>query len=263
MKQYLELVADVLDNGTRHENRTGVPTTRVFGRQFRHSLFNGFPLLTTKHMVFRLIVEELLWMLRGDTNIATLQDVNVHIWDEWADANGNLGRVYGAQWRDWGRSGMDQIDALVRSIRSNPESRRHIVTAWNPEEIEDAKLPPCHCFFQVNVDNSFMDLHMYQRSADIFLGVPFNIASYALLLCILAQTTGKEPRDLIISYGDLHAYENHIEQLYQQTARNPYRLPKLQLNPPFAGAMPWDYREHNIGVYEYNHHPKLAGEVAV
>ena len=229
-RQYLHLMRDILDNGVRREDRTGTGTLGVFGRQMRFDLAKGFPVLTTKKLHLRSIIVELLWFLRGETNIRYLKDNGVRIWDEWADAEGELGPVYGKQWRSWtapdGRV-IDQIEKLVHGLKTNPNSRRHIVTAWNPADVDDMALPPCHCLFQFFVADGKLSCQLYQRSADVFLGVPFNIASYALLTMMLAQVVGLEPGDFVHTFGDAHLYLNHIEQAELQLSRAPMPLPTL------------------------------------
>ncbi|MCO8030054.1 thymidylate synthase [Brevundimonas diminuta] len=228
--QYLNLLRDILDNGVRRDDRTGTGTLGVFGRQMRFDLSNGFPLLTTKKLHTRSIFIELLWFLRGETNIAWLKDNGVSIWDEWADAEGDLGPVYGKQWRSWaapnGQS-IDQISKLVHGLKTNPNSRRHIVSAWNPADVDDMALPPCHCLFQFFVADGKLSCQLYQRSADVFLGVPFNIASYALLTHMLAKVVGLEPGDFVHTFGDAHLYLNHLEQAELQLSRAPLPLPTL------------------------------------
>ncbi len=236
MKTYLDLLKLVLEKGQVREDRTGVGTIALFGAQVRYDLQQGFPLLTTKKLYTRAIIHELLWFLKGETNIGYLKDNKVSIWDEWADPNGNLGRVYGAQWRDWrspdGKS-TDQIKNVIDSIRNNPNSRRHIVCAWNPGELEQMALPPCHAFFQFFVDtqNRRLSCQLYQRSADLFLGVPFNIASYALLTQMVAQVCDLEPGDFVHTFGDLHIYQNHLDQVREQLSREPRALPTMHINP--------------------------------
>lgn len=228
--QYLNLLRDILDNGVRRDDRTGTGTLGVFGRQMRFDLSKGFPLLTTKKLHTRSIFIELLWFLRGETNIAWLKDNGVSIWDEWADANGDLGPVYGKQWRSWAApngSSIDQIQKLVHGLKANPNSRRHIVSAWNPADVDDMALPPCHCLFQFFVADGKLSCQLYQRSADVFLGVPFNIASYALLTHMLAKVVGLEPGDFVHTFGDAHLYLNHIEQAELQLSRAPMPLPTL------------------------------------
>jgi len=228
--QYLNLLRDILDNGVRRDDRTGTGTLGVFGRQMRFDLSKGFPLLTTKKLHTRSIFIELLWFLRGETNIAWLKDNGVSIWDEWADANGDLGPVYGKQWRSWAApngASIDQIQKLVHGLKTNPNSRRHIVSAWNPADVDDMALPPCHCLFQFFVADGKLSCQLYQRSADVFLGVPFNIASYALLTHMLARVVGLEPGDFVHTFGDAHLYLNHLEQAELQLSRAPLPLPTL------------------------------------
>ncbi|HEY3890310.1 MAG TPA: thymidylate synthase [Caulobacteraceae bacterium] len=231
-RQYLDLLADILANGVRRDDRTGTGTLGVFGRQVRFDLAKGFPLLTTKRLHFKSIALELLWFLRGDTNVRWLQERGVSIWDEWADADGELGPVYGKQWRSWaapdGHS-IDQIANVIASIRENPTSRRHIVTAWNPADVDDMALPPCHCLFQFFVAEGRLSCQLYQRSADTFLGVPFNIASYALLTLMMAKAVGLEPGEFVHSFGDAHLYLNHVEQARLQLTRDPLPFPTLKL----------------------------------
>lgn len=264
MRQYLELLRQVRENGRFKPDRTGTGTYSLFGAQARFPLQEGFPLLTTKKVHFKSIIYELLWFLRGDTNIRWLQEHGVHIWDEWADEEGNLGRVYGAQWTDWrtadGRS-LNQLEQVVTQIRKNPNSRRLIVTAWNPGEVETMALPPCHTLFQFYVSEGELSCQLYQRSADIFLGVPFNIASYALLTHLVAQVCGLRVGEFIHTFGDLHLYANHLEQAAIQLARDPRPLPKLLLNP--------ERRELKEFVYDdfvlegYDPHPAIKAPVAV
>ena len=230
--QYLNLLRDILDNGVQREDRTGTGTLGVFGRQMRFDLSKGFPLLTTKKLHTRSIFIELLWFLRGETNIAWLKDNGVSIWDEWADANGDLGPVYGKQWRSWAApngASIDQIQKLVYGLKTNPNSRRHIVSAWNPADVDDMALPPCHCLFQFFVADGKLSCQLYQRSADVFLGVPFNIASYALLTHMLAKVVGLEPGDFVHTFGDAHLYLNHLEQAELQLSRAPLPLPTLSV----------------------------------
>lgn len=230
--QYLNLLRDILDNGVRRDDRTGTGTLGVFGRQMRFALSKGFPLLTTKKLHTRSIFIELLWFLRGETNIAWLKDNGVSIWDEWADANGDLGPVYGKQWRSWAApngASIDQIQKLVHGLKTNPNSRRHIVSAWNPADVDDMALPPCHCLFQFFVADGKLSCQLYQRSADVFLGVPFNIASYALLTHMLAKVVGLEPGDFVHTFGDAHLYLNHLEQAELQLSRAPLPLPTLSV----------------------------------
>lgn len=265
MESYLNLLKDILENGTPRKDRTGVGTIGVFGRQLRFDLSNDdFPLLTTKKLHWKSIVHELLWFLSGDTNIKYLRDNGVTIWDEWADENGNLGPVYGHQWRNWGGK-VDQIANVVKSLRENPFSRRHIVTAWNPSEVDDMALPPCHCLFQFHVTpgkhRHKLSLQLYQRSCDVFLGVPFNIASYALLLRMMAQVCGFEAYEFIHTYGDLHLYSNHVEQAKLQLTREPKPLPKLILDPHPTELEEFNYNSFILGGYEP--HPAIKAPVAV
>jgi len=264
MRQYLDLLRDVLDNGTDRPDRTGTGTRSVFGRQSRYDLSVGFPLLTTKKLHIKSIVYELLWFLRGETNVRWLQERGVSIWNEWADENGDLGPVYGSQWRSWpdGRGGtIDQIANVVNSIRSKPDSRRHIVTAWNPAEVDDMALPPCHCLFQFYVADGKLSCQLYQRSADLFLGVPFNIASYALLTHMMAQVTGLEPGEVVHSFGDLHLYHNHFEQARLQLTREPRPLPRLTINPDKADIFDFEFEDFMITGYDPA--PTIKAEIAV
>ena len=261
--QYLNLLRDILDNGVQRGDRTGTGTLGVFGRQIRFDLSKGFPLLTTKKLHTRSIIVELLWFLRGETNIRWLKDNGVRIWDEWADAEGELGPVYGKQWRSWtapdGRV-IDQIEKVVESIRTNPNSRRHIVTAWNPADVDDMALPPCHCLFQFFVADGKLSCQLYQRSADIFLGVPFNIASYALLTLMIAQATGLEPGEFVHSFGDVHLYLNHVDQAEEQLSRAPRPFPTLTLAPRddlFA------YELSDVTLEGYDPWPHIKAVVAV
>lgn len=264
MKQYLDLLNHVLTNGIQKTDRTGTGTRSVFGYQMRFNLDDGFPLLTTKKLHLRSIIYELLWFLRGDTNIKYLHDHKVSIWDEWADENGDLGPVYGSQWRSWpdGRGGtIDQIANLIDQIKHNPDSRRLMVTAWNPAEIEDMALPPCHCLFQFYVANGRLSCQLYQRSADIFLGVPFNIASYALLTMMVAQVCGLCPGDFVHTFGDAHIYNNHIEQCNLQLSRDPRPLPTMRINPEVNDIFGFDFDDFTLE--NYNPHPHIKGEVSV
>lgn len=264
MKQYLDLLQYVLDHGTPREDRTGTGTVGVFGYQMRFPLGDGFPALTTKKLHLRSIIHELLWFLRGDTNIKYLKDNGVSIWDEWADANGDLGPVYGSQWRSWpdGHGGtIDQIANVVRQIKENPYSRRLLVTAWNPAEIQDMALPPCHCLFQFYVNEGKLSCQLYQRSADIFLGVPFNIASYALLTMMMAQVCDLEPGDFVHSFGDAHIYKNHLDQVHLQLTREPRPLPTMRINPAVKDI--FGFRYEDFLLENYNPHPHIKGEVSV
>lgn len=265
MKQYQDLLRLILETGTPKSDRTGTGTISVFGHQARYDLSQGFfPLLTTKKVHLRSIIHELLWFLKGDTNIKYLHDNKVTIWDEWADENGNLGPVYGAQWRSWktpdGRT-IDQISQVVDQIRNNPDSRRHLVIAFNPGEIDKMALPPCHAFFQFYVADGRLSLQMYQRSADVFLGVPFNIASYALLCLMVAQVTGLRPGEFIHTLGDAHLYTNHLEQTKLQLTREPRPLPRMLINPDVKSI--FDFKYEDFQLVEYDPHPPIKAEVAV
>jgi thymidylate synthase len=268
MKPYLELMRHVLEHGHRKSDRTGTGTLSTFGWQMRFDLRAGFPLLTTKKVHLKSIVYELLWFLRGDTNVRWLQQHGVSIWDEWADAGGELGPVYGSQWRSWpaptrdepGRT-IDQIAQVVHSIRTRPDSRRHIVTAWNPAEIDKMKLPPCHALFQFYVADGELSCQLYQRSADIFLGVPFNIASYALLTMMMAQVCDLEPRDFVLTLGDAHLYLNHIEQAREQLTRQPRALPHMRLNPAVKDIFGFRYEDFTLEAYDP--HPAIKAPIAV
>jgi thymidylate synthase len=264
MRQYLDLMRHVRDHGIRKEDRTGTGTRSVFGYQMRFDLGEGFPVVTTKKLHLRSIIHELLWFLRGDTNIQYLHDNGVTIWDEWADENGDLGPVYGYQWRSWpapGGKSIDQISQLVEQIRSNPDSRRLMVSAWNPADVERMALPPCHCLFQFYVADGRLSCQLYQRSADIFLGVPFNIASYALLTLMVAQVTGLEPGDFVHTFGDAHLYRNHLEQVETQLAREPRPLPVMQMNPEVRSL--FDFRYEDFELTGYDPHPHIKAPVAV
>jgi len=261
--QYLNLLRDILDNGARRDDRTGTGTLGVFGRQMRFDLAKGFPVLTTKKLHLRSIIVELLWFLRGETNIGWLQENGVKIWDEWADAEGELGPVYGKQWRSWtapdGRV-IDQIEKLIEGLKTNPNSRRHIVTAWNPADVDDMALPPCHCLFQFFVADGKLSCQLYQRSADVFLGVPFNIASYALLTLMIAQVVGLEPGEFIHTFGDAHLYLNHIEQAELQLSRDPLPLPTMTIAP--KGDL-FAYRLEDFVLEGYGAWPHIKAQVAV
>ncbi|HOU41595.1 MAG TPA: thymidylate synthase [Promineifilum sp.] len=264
MRQYLDLMQHILDHGVRKEDRTGVGTISVFGHQMRFDLAAGFPLLTTKKMHLRSIIYELLWFLRGETNVGYLRAHNVTIWDEWADADGELGPVYGRQWRSWPTAdggAVDQIAALVAQIDRNPNSRRLIVSAWNVGEIEHMALPPCHCLFQFYVADGRLSCQLYQRSADVFLGVPFNIASYALLTQMLAQVTGYAPGEFIHTLGDAHLYLNHLEQARLQLGRVPLPLPAMRLNPAVTSL--FDFCYEDFALVDYHSHPRIAAPIAV
>jgi thymidylate synthase len=264
MRQYLALLDRVLDEGVRKADRTGTGTLSVFGHQMRFDLSAGFPLLTTKKLHVKSIVHELLWFLAGDTNIGYLKRHGVRIWDEWADESGDLGPVYGKQWRSWaapdGRA-VDQMARLVEDIRRNPDSRRLIVSAWNPAEIEAMALPPCHCLFQFHVAEGRLSCQLYQRSADIFLGVPFNIASYALLTMMAAQVTGNRPGDFIHTLGDAHLYLNHVDQARLQLGRSPRALPEMRINPEVHSLFDFAYEDFELRGYDP--HPHIKAEVAV
>ncbi|CAM3319023.1 thymidylate synthase [Brevibacillus invocatus] len=264
MRQYLDLCQRILDEGVKKEDRTGTGTISVFGHQMRFDLSEGFPLITTKKLHTKSIFHELLWFLSGDTNIGYLQENGVRIWNEWADENGDLGPVYGKQWRSFaGRDGktVDQIKWVVEEIKRNPDSRRLIVSAWNPAELDEMALPPCHLLFQFYVANGKLSCQLYQRSADTFLGVPFNIASYALLTQMMAHVTGLEPGEFVHTLGDAHLYLNHVEQVKLQLTREPKPLPKLKLNPEVTSI--FDFTFDDIEVVDYEAHPHIKGEVAV
>jgi len=264
MKQYLDLMRHVRSNGTYKSDRTGTGTYSVFGHQMRFDLQAGFPLVTTKKVAMRLIVHELLWFLQGATNIRYLLDNNVHIWDEWADENGDLGPVYGSQWRSWPTpegGTIDQIAKVVHSIRTNPDSRRHIVSAWNVAEVDSMALPPCHTLFQFYVADGRLSCQLYQRSADIFLGVPFNIASYALLTQMVAQVCGLEPGDFVHTFGDAHLYANHLEQADEQLTRLPMPLPRVRLNPQVKDIFAFGIDD--IELIDYRSHGAIKAPIAV
>ena len=264
MKQYLDLIRRVLDEGVEKHDRTGTGTRSVFGHQMRFNLADGFPLLTTKKLHLKSIIYELLWFLQGDTNVKYLQEHGVRIWNEWADANGELGPVYGHQWRSWpdyNGGTIDQISNVVEMIRHNPDSRRLIVSAWNVAEVEKMALPPCHTLFQFYVADGRLSLQLYQRSADIFLGVPFNIASYALLLQMMAQVTGLQVGDFVHTLGDAHIYLNHLEQVQLQLTREPRPLPNMHINPDVKSIFDFDYNDFELT--DYDPHPHIAGVVAV
>ena len=264
MRPYLDLLQHVLDHGKTKSDRTGTGTRSVFGAQVRYDLTLGFPAVTTKKLHLRSIIHELLWFLRGETNVRYLRENGVTIWDEWADADGNLGRVYGAQWCDWrtadGRS-INQIDNVIAQIRANPDSRRHIVSAWNPGEVDTMALPPCHALFQFYVADGELSCQLYQRSADIFLGVPFNIASYALLTLMVAQVCGLRARDFVHTFGDLHLYSNHIEQAQLQLSREPRPLPTMRLNPDVKDIR--SFRFDDFTLEGYDPHPAIKAPIAV
>lgn len=264
MNNYLELMAHVLDNGTDKADRTGTGTRSVFGYQMRFDLREGFPAVTTKKLHFKSIIHELLWFLKGSTNVGYLQENGVRIWNEWADEDGELGPIYGHQWRSWPRpdgTSVDQLRAVVTSIKENPDSRRHIVSAWNVSQIDQMALPPCHILFQFYVADGRLSCQLYQRSADIFLGVPFNIASYALLTQMIAQVCGLEPGDFVHTLGDAHLYQNHLDQARQQLERSPYALPQLKLNPQVRDIDAFTYED--IEIVGYQSHPKISAPIAV
>ena len=264
MRQYLQLLDHILSDGTLKSDRTGTGTLSVFGYQMRFDLSEGFPMVTTKKLHFKSIAFELLWFLRGDTNVRFLQDNGVRIWNEWADEEGELGPVYGSQWRSWtGADGatVDQISQVVDQIQTNPSSRRLIVSAWNVAEIPKMKLPPCHAFFQFYVADGRLSCQLYQRSADVFLGVPFNIASYALLTMMMAQICGLQPGDFVHTLGDAHLYENHLDQARLQMSREPYPLPTLELNPKIQSIFEFGYADMQL--LNYTAHPHIKAAVAV
>jgi thymidylate synthase len=263
-RQYLDLLAEVLESGARKTDRTGTGTLSVFGRQLRFELDGSFPLLTTKKLHLKSIIVELLWFLRGDTNVKWLQQRGVSIWDEWADENGELGPVYGHQWRHWRTpegGEIDQIAKLVESLKQKPDSRRHIVSAWNPAEVDRMALPPCHALFQFYVANGRLSCQMYQRSADLFLGVPFNIASYALLTLMVAQATGLKPAEFVLTLGDAHLYLNHLEQAREQIGRTPRPFPRMRLNPAVSDLFAFAYEDFTLEGYEP--HPAIKAPIAV
>jgi len=264
MRQYLDLMRQVLETGVRKTDRTGTGTLSIFGHQMRFDLADGFPLVTTKKVHLKSIVHELLWFLSGDTNVRYLQDNGVRIWDAWADGDGNLGPVYGAEWRSWPTpegGSIDQIKTVVDQIRRNPDSRRLIVTAWNPADVDKQALPPCHCLFQFYVADGKLSCQLYQRSGDIFLGVPFNIASYALLTMMMAQVTGLKPGTFVHTLGDAHLYLNHVEQARLQLSRSPRPLPRMRLNPEVHSI--FDFVYDDFALEGYDRHPHIKAEVAV
>lgn len=264
MQVYLDLLQHILDNGTDKQDRTGTGTRSVFGYQMRFDLQAGFPVLTTKKLHLKSIIHELLWFLAGDTNIAYLKKNGVRIWDEWADENGDLGPVYGSQWRNWPTPGgehIDQISGLLEQIRSNPDSRRHIVSAWNVAEINNMKLPPCHALFQFYVADGRLSCQLYQRSADVFLGVPFNIASYALLTLMIAQVCDLQPGEFIHTLGDAHIYSNHFEQVHTQLARTPGALPVMKINPDVSDLFAFRFEDFALEGYEAD--PSIPAPIAV
>ena len=274
MRQYLDLVKHVLDNGELKEDRTGTGTKSVFGYQMRFNLDDGFPMVTTKKLHLKSIIYELLWFLKGDTNIKYLQENGVKIWDAWADSKGDLGPVYGFQWRNWNNDGIDQISNLINDLKNNPSSRRHLISAWNPSVLPDtsksfeanvadgkAALPPCHAFFQFHVINGKLSCQLYQRSADIFLGVPFNIASYSLLTIMIAQVCDLKVGDFIHTFGDAHIYSNHFDQMKLQLTREPRKLPTLKVNKKIKSI--FDFKFEDFTLEDYNPHPHIKGKVAV
>lgn len=264
MKQYLDLLNRVLTEGVEKTDRTGTGTMSVFGHQMRFSMADGFPMLTTKKLHLKSIIYELLWFLNGDTNVKYLQEHGVRIWNEWADPDGSLGHIYGYQWRSWpdyNGGHIDQIQQAVDAIKNNPDSRRIIVSSWNVADLDNMNLPPCHAFFQFYVADGKLSLQLYQRSADIFLGVPFNIASYSLLLMMMAQVCGLEAGDFVHTLGDAHIYKNHLEQVRLQLTREPRTLPKMNINPDVKSI--FDFKFEDFELTEYNPHPHIAGVVAV
>ena len=261
MRQYLDLLQDIMDNGVDKIDRTGVGTRSVFGRQMRFDLSKGFPLVTTKKVHLKSIIYELLWFIKGDTNVKYLQDNGVRIWNEWADENGNLGPVYGSQWRNWNGDGIDQLADVIECIKHNPNDRRMIVTAWNPSKIEQMKLPPCHMLFQFYVANGKLSCMLYQRSCEMFLGVPFNIASYALLTMMIAQVSGLKAGEFIHTLGDTHIYHNHFEQVKEQLSRTPLPLPTMEINPLIKDINDFKYDDFELVGYES--YGVLKGKVAV
>ena len=274
MRQYLNLVKHILENGELKEDRTGTGTKSVFGYQMRFNLSEGFPMVTTKKLHLKSIIYELLWFLKGDTNIKFLKDNGVNIWNAWADSKGNLGPVYGFQWRNWNNDGIDQISNLIKNLNDNPSSRRHLISAWNPSVLPDtsksfetniangkAALPPCHAFFQFHIINGKLSCQLYQRSADIFLGVPFNIASYSLLTLMIAQVCKLKPGDFIHTFGDAHIYSNHFEQMKLQLTRKPRKLPTIKINNKIKNI--FDFKFEDFILENYNPHPHIKGKVAV
>ena len=264
MKQYLDLLSHIMEHGTDKSDRTGTGTRSVFGYQMRFNLADGFPLLTTKKLHLKSIIHELLWFLKGDTNARYLQENGVRIWNEWADENGDLGHIYGYQWRSWpdyNGGHIDQISEVIETIKNNPDSRRIIVSAWNVADLPNMNLPPCHAFFQFYVADGKLSLQLYQRSADSFLGVPFNIASYALLLMMVAQVTGLEVGDFVHTLGDAHIYNNHFEQITEQLSREPRKLPRMVINPEVKNI--FDFKYEDFSLEDYDPHPHIKGVVAV
>jgi len=264
VKQYIDLLRHVIDHGRPRQDRTGTGTKSVFGYQMRFNLEEGFPVVTTKKLHLKSIIHELLWFLAGDTNVKYLQDNGVRIWNEWADENGNLGHIYGYQWRSWPTpegDSVDQITQLINEIKTNPTSRRLIVSAWNVGELDKMNLPPCHLLFQFYVNEGRLSCQLYQRSADIFLGVPFNIASYALLTMMVAQVTGLKPGDFVHTFGDAHIYNNHFDQVNLQISRNPFPLPQMKINPDVKSI--FDFKYEDFELVNYQSHPHIKGEVSV
>ncbi|MDX1828720.1 MAG: thymidylate synthase [Lutibacter sp.] len=274
MKQYLDLIKHIRDHGTQKEDRTGTGTKSVFGYQMRFNLEDGFPMLTTKKLHLKSIIYELLWFLKGDTNIKYLQENNVKIWNAWADENGDLGPVYGHQWRNWNSEGIDQIKQVIETIKTNPDSRRMLISAWNPSVLPDtsvsfaenvangkAALPPCHAFFQFYVADGKLSCQLYQRSADAFLGVPFNIASYALLTLMIAQVCDLKPGDFVHTFGDAHIYNNHLEQINLQLSRTPKQLPQMEINSNVKNI--FDFKFEDFNLVNYNPHPHIKGAVSI
>jgi thymidylate synthase len=264
MKQYLDLLSHVLENGENKADRTGTGTISIFGYQMRFNLSDGFPLLTTKKLHLRSIIHELLWFLKGETNLKYLHDNNVSIWDEWADENGNLGPVYGYQWRKWNTpdgNHIDQIALAVDALKNNPDSRRHVISAWNVADLDQMALPPCHILFQFYVSGDKLSCQLYQRSADIFLGVPFNIASYSLLLMMMAQALSLKPHEFIHTLGDAHIYLNHLEQVKLQLTREPRKLPEMRINKDVKDIFGFKFEDFEL--INYNPHPHIRGEISV
>ena len=274
MKQYLDLVKEVLENGNQKGDRTGTGTKSIFGHQLRFDLSKGFPMITTKKLHLKSIIHELLWFINGDTNISYLNENGVKIWNEWANKDGNLGPVYGYQWRNWNGDEIDQIKELISTLKNNPNSRRMLVSAWNPSVLPDtsktfeqnvangkAALPPCHAFFQFYVNNGKLSCQLYQRSADVFLGVPFNIASYALFTMMIAQVCGYKPGDFVHTFGDAHIYNNHIDQVKLQLSRDTRPLPKMEINPEIKSI--FDFKFEDFTLVDYNPHPHIKGAVAI
>ena len=261
MQQYLDLLKDIMENGVDKLDRTGVGTRSVFGRQMRFDLSRGFPLMTTKKMHLKSIIYELLWFIKGDTNVRWLQEHGVRIWNEWADENGNLWPVYGAQWRNWNNEGIDQLATVIETLKRNPNDRRMIVSAWNVGKIAEMRLPPCHMMFQFYTANNRLSCMLYQRSCDMFLGVPFNIASYALLTMMVAQVTGFEPGEFVHTLGDTHIYHNHFEQVSEQLSRQPFALPKMVINPDVKNID--DFKYEDFSLQDYQCHDTIKAKVAV